>query len=90
MDKFYTTPKIVGDRIKQGLSKGIRFDGRKTDEFRDIVIELDVSKKAEGSCRVKIGKTEVIAGVKMDVGTPYADSPNKGNMMVTGCLIIRK
>lgn len=87
MDKYYTTPKIVGDRIKQGLAKGMRFDGRKADEFRDIQVELDVSKKAEGSCRVKIGKTEVIAGVKMDVGAPYADSPDKGNMMVTAELL---
>lgn len=83
MDKYYTTPKIVGDRIRQYLANGKRFDGRKPEEFRDIEIELNVSKKAEGSCRVRIGKTEVIVGVKMDVGTPYPDSPNKGNLMTT-------
>ncbi len=83
MDKFYKTPKIVGDRIRQFLAKGKRFDGRKPEEFRNIEIELGVSKKAEGSCRVRIGETEVIVGIKMDVGTPYADSANKGNLMTT-------
>ncbi len=42
-----------------------------------------MSNKAEGSVRVKLGKTEVIVGVKMDTAQPYPDSPNKGNLMVT-------
>lgn len=83
MDKFQTTPRITGERIKQYLEKGKRFDNRKPNEFRDIIIETKISKNAEGSARVKIGKTEVIVGVKMDVGTPYADSPDKGNLMVS-------
>jgi len=45
--------------------------------------EKNVSKKAEGSVRVRIGKTEVIVGVKMGVSEPYSDSPTKGNLMVT-------
>ncbi len=51
------------------------------------MIEKGVSKKAEGSVRVRLGKTEVIVGVKMAVGTPYPDSPNKGNLMVTAELL---
>ena len=81
------TTKITGDRIKQYLEEGKRFDGRKLDEFRDIVIEKDVSNQAEGSVRVKLGKTEVIVGIKMNVGEPYADSPNKGNLIVTAELL---
>ena len=79
--------KITGDRIKQYLEEGKRFDGRKPDEFRDIIIEKDVSNQAEGSVRVKLGKTEVIVGIKMNVGEPYPDSPNKGNLMVTAELL---
>jgi exosome complex component RRP42 len=74
-------------RIKEYLSEGKRFDGRKPDEFREIIIEKNVSKKAEGSVKVKIGKTEVIVGVKMDVGEPYPDSLDKGNLMVTAELL---
>lgn len=81
------TPKLTGERIKQYLSKGKRFDGRKPDEFRDIEIETGISKNAEGSARVKVGNTEVLVGVKMNVAEPYPDSPNKGNLMVTAELL---
>jgi len=76
------TPKITKERIKQYLAEGKRFDRRGPEDFREIIIDTNVSKKAEGSARVKIGKTEVIVGVKMDVGTPYPDSPDKGNLSV--------
>lgn len=84
MDKARLTRITTAQRIKQYMRKeGKRFDGRVLDEFRDFTIEKDVSCKAEGSVRVKLGKTEVIAGVKMGVSEPYADSPTKGNLMVT-------
>ena len=78
-----STPITTINRIKEYLKEGKRFDGRKVDEFRELTIEKDVSKKAEGSVKVKLGKTEVIVGVKASVGAPYPDSPNKGNLMVT-------
>jgi len=77
------TSYMTGERIRKYLEEGKRFDNRKLDEFREVEIELEVSKNAEGSARVKIGKTEVLVGVKMNVGEPYSDSPNKGNLMVT-------
>jgi exosome complex component RRP42 len=64
------------------FQKGIRFDGRKFDEYRDISIETDISKSAEGSSKVKIGDTEIIVGIKMELGKPYPDSPDEGTMMV--------
>ena len=77
------TSDLTAERIREYLKEGKRFDGRKPDEFREIVIETGVSKNAEGSARVKLGKTEVIVGVKMDVSEPYADSRDEGNLMVT-------
>ena len=69
--------------VEAVLLNGERIDGRKFDEFRKhIEVSYDVSNKAEGSARVKIGKTEVIAGVKMDVGKPYTDSADKGNLIM--------
>jgi exosome complex component RRP42 len=75
------TGKLNVDKIKQYLSEGKRFDGRGLDEFREIKIEVGVSEHAEGSAKVKIGKTEVLVGVKLDVTTPYPDNPNQGNLM---------
>ena len=83
MDKIRKTPHITGNRIKKYLKEGKRFDNRGPEEFRDLIIEKDVSIKAEGSVRVKLGKTEVIVGIKMAPGEPYADSPAEGNLMVT-------
>ena len=77
------TPEITAERIRKYLSEGKRFDGRKPHEFRKLKIETEVSNKAEGSARVRLGNTEVIVGVKMDVGTPYPDSQDKGNLIVS-------
>jgi exosome complex component RRP42 len=64
------------------ISKGIRGDGRKLNSYRPISIERGVAKKAEGSALVKIGDTEVIAGVKMSIDKPYEDTPDQGNLIV--------
>ncbi len=69
--------------VKSLIEKGARADGRKFDEYRDVSIEYGISpKSADGSARVKIGDTEVIAGVKLDLGTPYPDKPDEGTIMV--------
>jgi len=39
-------------------------------------------RKTEGSALVKIGDTEVIAGVKMSIDKPYEDTPDQGNLIV--------
>lgn len=83
----FMTPNVTKKRIVKYLEEGKRFDNRNLDEFRDIEIEYNISKKAEGSARVKLGKTEVIVGVKMDVSEPYPDSLDKGNLMVTAELL---
>jgi exosome complex component RRP42 len=81
---FFTTSDVTADRIKEYLSNGKRFDGRKPEDFREMDIEIgNVSNNAEGSARVRIGKTEVIAGIKLAIGAPYPDSKDKGNLMVT-------
>jgi len=74
--------KLTKKRIMEYLSIGKRFDKRKLLEFRNIEIELGISNKAEGSARVRLGKTEVLAGVKLDVSEPYTDSPDSGVLAV--------
>src|SRR3989338_1979311 len=61
---------------------GRRLDDRKADEFRQIVIEKNPIEKAEGSALVRLGTTQVIAGIKMDIKEPFADTPNEGVLMV--------
>jgi len=75
---------IDRDYIANYLDAGKRVDGRAFNEARNTEIELDVvAAKAEGSALVHLGDTSVIAGVKVLLGDPYSDSPDKGVMMVT-------
>src|SRR5438093_11940457 len=64
------------------LQKGKRVDGRSFEDFRNIEIQTGLIKTAEGSARVRLGETEVIAGVKLNIGTPFPDTPNEGILVV--------
>lgn len=74
---------LTKKRIHDYLAEGKRFDARELLDYREISIETGISKNAEGSARVRIGKTEVVAGVKLDVMEPYADSEEAGTLAVT-------
>lgn len=74
---------ITQSYVESLAMKGARIDGRKFDQYRDVTIEYGISpKSAEGSARVKIGDTEVVAGVKLEVGKPFPDKPDEGSIMV--------
>lgn len=64
------------------LSKGVRFDGRGLEDYREIEVTYEASNSAEGSARIRFGGTDVIAGVKMSVEKPYPDTPDDGTLMV--------
>lgn len=74
---------VTKKRIEELAEENRRFDERKLLETRKIVVEQGIAKKAEGSARVKFGDTEVIVGVKLNVGEPYTDSPEDGAIIVT-------
>lgn len=69
------------------LKQSVRYDGRKLEEYRNIEVETDVTKTAEGSAKVKIGDTEVLVGIKFEVGKPYPDIPEEGTIMVNAELL---
>src|SRR3989338_7608229 len=69
------------------FSEGIRLDNRKPDQYREISIDYGISENAEGSARVKIGDTEVLAGVKFEIGKPYEDKPDEGSIIVNAELL---
>lgn len=78
---------MVVERLRKAqmiecLSKGKRLDGRDLLDYRPIVINTGVIEKAEGSAKVSIGNTQVIAGVKVEVDEPFPDTPNEGLLIV--------
>lgn len=79
----FVVPKLQREKIIDYIGKGHRLDGRSLEDYREIEIERDISINAESSVRVKIGKTEVFAGVKLGITEPYPDSPDEGTFMTS-------
>lgn len=75
--------EIDSSLIRHMAGSGKRIDYRKPEDYRNISIETGVVTSAEGSARVKIGNTEVIAGVKVETGEPFSDTPDEGVLMVS-------
>ncbi len=86
-----TPPPIVvrvkQKRIAELVSSGKRLDGRGLTAYREIQVEVGVIERAEGSARVRLGKTEVMAGIKIETGQPFPDVPNQGVLTVNAELV---
>lgn len=85
-------PSTIVARVKQRqiaqlLSRGKRLDGRGLTDYREVQLEMGVIERAEGSARVRLGKTEVMVGVKIEVGEPFPDVPNEGVLTVNAELV---
>src|SRR2546422_3712268 len=75
------------EHIARLAASGKRTDGRRFDEPRPLVIQKNYIKNAEGSARIQLGNTDVLVGVKIDVGEPYPDTPNQGVLSTSAELI---
>ncbi|MFP4170583.1 MAG: exosome complex protein Rrp42 [Methanomassiliicoccales archaeon] len=78
---------IKRDHIHKLISQGKRVDGRAWNELREVSIETGYADNAEGSARVRLGNTDVLVGVKLDLGTPFPDTPDKGVLTTSAELI---
>ena len=70
------------DYIVDLVRQGKRIDSRKLDQFREVSIEVGPIKSAQGSALVKVGKTQVMAGIKVEHAEPFADKPDSGMLIV--------
>ncbi len=76
------------ETITELAKQGKRLDGRSLTEYRHpIKLDLDISWTAEGSTRVQIGETVVMAGVKLAIEKPYNDTSDEGGIMVNAELL---
>jgi exosome complex component RRP42 len=85
-----TSPIVVRvkkKRITELLANDQRVDERGLTEYRKIEIESGVIERAEGSARVRLGKTDVMVGVKISTGTPFPDTPDSGVLTVNAELV---
>jgi len=79
--------KVRQRRVAQLISGGKRLDGRELTDYREVKVESGLIERAEGSARVRLGKTEVLVGVKIETGTPFPDTPNEGVLTVNAELV---
>ena len=76
------------DTIIKLAAEGKRLDGRGLTEYRQpIEIETNISWTAEGSAKVRIGDTVVMAGVKLSLEKPYNDTSDQGGIMINAELL---
>lgn len=68
--------------IRGGIAQDLRCDGRRRLTYRPIRVETGVIAQANGSARVRIGGTDVIASVKAELGRPNPSQPDKGKVSI--------
>jgi exosome complex component RRP42 len=74
--------RVKQKQIAQLIEADKRLDGREMMDYREMKIEQGIIERAEGSARVLLGKTEVVVGVKIEMGEPFPDTPNEGVLTV--------
>ena len=78
---------VKRDYIIDLVRQGKRADGRTIDQLREATIELNLIKTANGSAKVKLGKTQVLVGVKLMHAVPFPDTPDSGVLIVNAELL---
>ncbi len=78
---------IKKDYVLSRIRAGERIDGRRFDEFREVKVQTGIIEKAEGSALVRLGNTQVVVGVKMQIGEPFPDTPEKGIIITNAELV---
>merc|ERR1712166_1055635 len=73
-EREYLTAAIAAD---------CRADGRRRLDARPLSLTTSLLGHTSGSAKLKMGGTEVLAGVKVEVGTPLSTQPNQGHALVS-------
>ncbi len=78
---------VKRDYIAALANQGKRVDARALDQYREVSVEVSPIKSAQGSALVKLGKTQVMAGIKLEHAEPFPDTPDNGVLIVNAELL---
>ena len=81
------TADIQTTHILDLAASGKRVDGRALDEYRPLSLVPGFVVTADGSALVHLGETTVLAGIKLEIGKPFPDTPNAGVLTTNAELI---
>ncbi|MBS3069426.1 exosome complex protein Rrp42 [Candidatus Micrarchaeota archaeon] len=79
--------ELKKDSLKRILAQGKRADGRQMLDYRKATLQQNAIPNAEGSALCHLGNTQVLAGIKFDVATPFADRPTEGVLSTNAELV---
>ncbi|KAG1664673.1 Exosome complex exonuclease RRP42 [Nymphon striatum] len=68
--------------VLQGIQDDMRVDGRSCNEFREMVLELDVVSNTNGSAHLRLANTDVLVGVKAELETPKPPCIDEGRIEI--------
>lgn len=81
MSRHGIVSRLKRKKMEEVIASGRRMDGRALEEQRELTLRTNVLDKTEGSAEALLGKTRVLVGVKVEVGTPFEDTPDEGVLM---------
>ena len=82
-----TINEIKRDTLAALMNAGKRGDNRGMMDYRKISVQMAPLQNPDGSALVSIGKSQVMAGVKFDIATPFADRPDEGVLSTSADLL---
>eukprot|EP00656_Telonema_subtile_P007897 TRINITY_DN13705_c0_g1_i1.p1 TRINITY_DN13705_c0_g1~~TRINITY_DN13705_c0_g1_i1.p1 ORF type:complete len:287 (-),score=80.52 TRINITY_DN13705_c0_g1_i1:69-929(-) len=69
--------------LTSSVAADCRPDGRRRFDARPLKLESGILNHTSGSAKLKLGGTEILAGVKVEVGAPLPSQPNRGHACVS-------
>ncbi|XP_037085196.1 exosome complex exonuclease RRP42-like [Pollicipes pollicipes] len=66
--------------VIHGVQEDLRTDGRRRHDYRPLEAETGLVTHAAGSARVRLANTDVLVGVKAEIGAPDAARPDCGRL----------
>ncbi|KAI9312852.1 ribosomal protein S5 domain 2-type protein [Dichotomocladium elegans] len=69
------------DYITQGIESDCRADGRNRLEYRQLVLETGTLSQTNGSARCRLGESDVLVGVKVEIGEIEQGQRDQGRIV---------
>lgn len=73
--------KAEREYLVECMEHDVRPDGRANDAYRTLSIATGFLAQASGSARVLLGSTDVVVGVKAELGAPDPERPDCGRVL---------
>lgn len=77
---LYQTSQAEKKYLIEGVQHNLRGDGRARLDYRHFTMETGIIVQCNGSCHLRLDETDVLVGVKVDLGEPLPEVPDKGRL----------